>query len=53
MLGGKNYIWLARWFLLGSSGDIASFPGLPTVQFLIKNGVGKPGPFYHVNDVST
>ena len=34
---------------------IASFPGLPTVQFLIacsmQNGGGRPGPFYHVNDV--
>ena len=35
---------------------LASFPGLPTVQFLLlsvcKNEGGRPGPFYHVNDVS-
>ena len=35
---------------------LASFPGLPTVQFLItcsmQNGGGRPGIFYHVNDVS-
>ena len=29
---------------------VALFPGLPTVQFLV--GEGRPGPFYHVNDVS-
>ena len=36
--------------------SLASFPGLPTVQFLIACSMqkwrGKPGPFYHVNDVS-
>ena len=37
---------------------LASFPGLPTIQFLIsckvcKNGGGRPGSFYHVNDVSS
>ena len=35
---------------------LASFPGLPTVQFLslsvCKNEGGRPGPFYHWNDVS-
>ena len=35
---------------------IASFPGLPTVQFLslavCKNGRGRPGMIYHMNDVS-
>ena len=35
---------------------LASFPGLPTVQFLItcsmQKGGGRAGPFYHVNDVS-
>ena len=35
---------------------LASFPGLPTVHFLslavYKNGGGRPGPVYHVNDVS-
>ena len=35
----------------GSSITIASFPGLPTVQFLIACR-GRPGIFYHVNDVS-
>ena len=40
-----------------SSKCIASFPGLPTVKFLIacsmqKNRGGRPGPFYHINDVS-
>ena len=34
---------------------IASFPGLPTVQILItcsmQNGGGRPGPFYHMNDI--
>ena len=33
-----------------------SFPGLPTVQFwslaVCKNGGGRPGPFYDMNDVS-
>ena len=40
--------------------NLASFPGLPIIQFLIacsmqkwrKKGDGRPGPFYHVNDVS-
>ena len=35
--------------------NLASFPGLPTVQVLIACGMqnwGMPGPFYHVNDVS-
>ena len=41
---------LNRWIL-------ASFLGLPTVQILIacsmqKQRVGRPGPFYHVNNVS-
>ena len=35
---------------------LASFLGLPTVQFLItwvcKNGGGRPGPFYHMNDIN-
>ena len=35
--------------------SIVSFPGLPTVQFLITCSMqkrrGRPGPFYHVNDV--
>ena len=32
---------------------VALFPGLPTVQFVVcKNGGGRPGPFYHMNDVS-
>ena len=35
---------------------ITSFPGLPTVQFLIAYGMqkggGRPGPFYHVSDVN-
>ena len=36
--------------------SLASFPGLPTVQFLItcsmQKGRGRPGPFYPMNDVS-
>ena len=42
-LGEKKtkYEWLARWFLLGSSGDLASFPGRPTVQFLIACSVAE------------
>ena len=36
--------------------NLASFPGLPTVQFLtaccMQNKGGRPDPFYHVNDVS-
>ena len=33
---------------------LALFPGLPTIQSLVvcKRGGGRPGPFYHVNDVS-
>ena len=36
--------------------SLASFPGLPTIQFLIacsmRNRGGKPGIIYHMNDVS-
>ena len=36
--------------------ELALFPGLPTVQFLITCSVqermGRPGIFYHVNNVS-
>ena len=36
---------------------LASFPVLPIVQFLIVCGMqkrrGRPGPFYHVNDISS
>ena len=32
--------------------ELALFPGLPTIQFLTAcSGGGRPGPFYHVNDV--
>ena len=33
---------------------LASFPGLSTIQFLITCSMQKqrPGPFYHVNDIS-
>ena len=36
---------------------LASFPGLPTIQFFdrlqyAKTGGGRPGPFYYVNNVS-
>ena len=43
-----------RVFLLLHHGDIASLPGLSTVQFwaVYKDRGGRPGPFYHVNDVS-
>ena len=36
--------------------SLALFPGLPNVQFWLlavcKNGWGRPGPFYHMNDIS-
>ena len=40
--------------LLQHTTMVALFPALPTVQFLAecKNGGGRPGPFYHMNDVS-
>ena len=42
--------------LLKCGEGIASFPGLPTIQFLnacsIQNGGGRPGIFNHVNDIS-
>ena len=49
-----NYSW-ANIQLLTCIRQLVSLPGLPTVQFLItcsikKNGRGRPGPFYHVND---
>ena len=36
--------------------DTLSIPGLSTIQFLVlavcKNRGGRPGPFYHMNDIS-
>ena len=36
--------------LLSATHTVVLFLGLPIVQLLI--GEGRPGPFYHVNDVS-
>ena len=48
-----SYNLIARFFL--SAGREALFPGLLTVHFLIACSMqkqrGRPGPFYHVNDV--
>ena len=47
----ENGVWLQLVCAL----VIALFPGLPTVQFLMacsmRNGGGRPGPFFHVNDM--
>ena len=46
----ENGVWLQLVCAL----VVALFPGLPTVQLLIaavQNGGGRPGPFYHVNNM--
>ena len=41
------FVWT---YVLSATHTVALFPGLPIVQLLI--GEGRPGPFYHVNDIS-
>ena len=52
---GHSALWKRPSKNPGLTMTIASFPGLPTVQILIacsmRNGAGRLGPFYHVDDI--